>query len=178
MKAIESLGFVSLKDYKEYVLFHVLKGKYYRWKKYGISIGVVVLCVALLVAGYFLENKTLFMGAGAIALCSFMFIYTLNVNVKNACNGKAKTVRAKQQTRFGKNGFVFELLLDNEEENERDEIFFDELEKVYDAPNAIYFYIEKRSVIIIPKRNLKISPAEAREFLQKFIPEEKLVICI
>lgn len=177
MKALESFGYVTPRDYSAYVKFHVLKGKYYRLKSFAIIFGLVILCAVLLLLGFVYSNKSLWIAAGAIILCLFMFGYTINVNVKRICNSKAKVIRAKQKTVFGKNGFVFDLIFDNEEENEHDEIFFDELECVYETKKAIYIYIEKRSVIVIPKRNLKISPAEAREFLIKYIPAQKLVIC-
>lgn len=178
MKAIESMGFVTPRDYTKYVRFNVLKGKYYRVKSIGAIVAIVVLTVALLLIGLLTGEKSLWIAAGALVLCSIMFLYTINTNVKNACKGKAKVIRAKQHTVFGKNGLVFELLFDNEEENEHDEIFYDELEHVYDTKHAIYVYIEKRSVIVIPKRNLNMSPAEARAFLQKYIPAQVLVICV
>ncbi len=177
MKALESMGYVTPKDYSAYVKFHVLKGKYYRLKSALIVFGLVLLGGGLVAYGFMSRAKGLVVGGGAILLCLLMFFYTINTNVKRICNSKAKTVRAKQHVVFGKNGFALDLLFQNEEENEHDEIFFDELEMVYDAKTAIYLYIEKRSVIIIPKRNLKISPEEARAFLVKYIPSQKLIIC-
>ncbi len=177
MKALESIGYVTPKDYSAYVKFHVLKGKYYRLKSALIVIGLVLLGGLLVAYGFLSRTKGLVVGGGAILLCLLMFFYTINTNVKRICNSKAKTVRAKQHIVFGKNGFSLDLLFKNEEENEHDEIFFDELEMVYDAKTAIYVYIETRSVIIIPKRNLKISPEEARAFLVKYIPAQKLIIC-
>ena len=69
------------------------------------------------------------------------------------------------------------LIMQNPEENEHDEIFYDELEAIYLTKHAIYVYIEKRSVIIIPKRNLKVTPFEAYSFLYKYIPKGKLILC-
>ena len=177
MKALESIGYVTPRDYSAYVKFHVLRGKYYRLKSALIVFGLVLLGSALVAYGFMTRSKGLVVGGGAILLCLLMFFYTINTNVKRICNSKAKTVRAMQKVTFGKNGFALDLLFQNEEENEHDEIFFDELEMVYDAKTAIYVYIEKRSVIIIPKRNLRISPEEARAFLVKYIPSQKLTIC-
>ncbi len=177
MKAIQSEGYVSIADYKAFIKFHVLRGKYYRLKSAAIIFGIVLISAVLLTLGFLTHNKGLIIGGGAILLCLLMFFYTINVNVKRVCTSKAKTVRSIQKTVFGKNGFVFELICKNPEENEHDEIFFDELETVYVTKNTIYLYIEKRSVIIIPKRNLKITPEEAYKFLQKYIPAQKLVIC-
>lgn len=176
MKAIESIGFVTPRDYNSYIRFNMLKGKYYRIKVCVVSISILLIALFFFANGFLTENKNFFILGGAILLCSLMFLYTLNVNVKRVCNSNAKTVRAKQKTVFGKNGFIFELLFDDESLNEHDEIFFDEIDTIYLAPKAIYIYIEKRSVIIIPKRNLKIEPYEAKAFLEKYIPQ-KLVVC-
>lgn len=178
MKALESNGFVTPNDYSKYVRFNVIKGKYYRVKSVVFSLLLVGLAIALTVIGYVSEEKSLWIAAAAIVICASMFFYTINSNVKKACNNKAKVIRGKQHTIFGKNGFVFELLFDNEEENEREDVFYDELEAVYDTKDAIYLYIEKRSVIVIPKRNLNMTPAEARSFLEKYIPAQTLVICV
>lgn len=177
MKAIESLGYVTPRDYNSYIRFNMLKGKYYRVKVCIVTISILLLTAFLFINGFLTSNKNLFIIGGVIILCSLMFLYTLNVNVKRVCNSNAKIVRAKQKTVFGKNGFIFDLLFDDEALNEHDEIFFDEIDAIYLAPKAIYIYIEKRSVIIIPKRNLTIEPYEAKAFLEKFIPQ-KLIVCI
>jgi len=174
---LESFGYVTAKDYSKYVKFHVLKGKNYRVKTYLIVLGIVIAAALLVYYGLATRSKGLIIAAGAIVLAFCMFIYTINVNVKRICRSNAKTVRGKQETIFGKNGFVFNLIMQNEEENEHDEIFYDELEMVYLAKHAIYVYIEKRSVIIIPKRNLKVTPNEAYTFLKAFIPADKLTLC-
>ena len=174
---LESSGFVTPKDYSRYVKFHVLKGKNYRVKTYLIVLGVVIAAALLLYYGLATRSKGLIIAAGAVVLALCMFIYTINVNVKRICRSNAKTVRAKQETVFGKNGFVFDLIMQNPEENEHDEIFYDELEAIYLTKHAIYVYIEKRSVIIIPKRNLKVTPFETYSFLYKYIPKGKLILC-
>lgn len=178
LRPLESFGYVTPKDYTAYLKFNLLKGRYYRLKVMAVLLCLGTVCAWLLLAGFANGNKSLWIAAGAIALCAFMFIYTINVNVKRICNKSAKVIRAKQRTEFGKNGFVFELLFDNAEENEYNEIFYDEIEKIYLAPKAMYIYIEKRSVIVVPKRNLKVEPIEARAFLTKFVPAHKLVVCV
>lgn len=178
MKALKAKGYVTPKDYTRYMRFHVLKGKYYRIKTRLILLGIIAVCATLVAFGFTTGNNGLFIGAGAIALALFMFIYTINVNVKRVCNSNAKTVRGQQELIFGKNGFLFNLLLKNEEDNEYNEIFYEELEQVYLAQHAIYIYIEQRSVIIIPVRNLQVTPVEAKQFLVKYLPEGKLITCI
>ncbi len=177
MKSLKSEGYVTPRDYSSYLKFNLLKGKYYR-----IKAALVLLSIFLVTAFMFLlaiakSDKLYFVIGGIILLCTLMFFYTVTVNVKNICNKNAKVIRAKQKTAFGKNGFVFELLFQNESENEYNEIFYEELDNIYLAPKAIYIYIEKRSVIVIPKRNLSVTPNEAYEFLKRYCPE-KLIVCV
>ncbi len=178
MTPLKSEGYVTPKDYNRYIKFNLLKGKYYRIKIIGIIFAIAAVCISLFYAGLVTGSKSMWIAAGAILLCVFMFFYTTSVNVKRICNKSAKVIRAKQRLEFGKNGFVFELLFKNEEENEYNEIFYDELDKIYLAPYAMYIYIEKRSVIVVPKRNLNVTPIEARAFLTKFVPAQKLVVCV
>lgn len=179
MKALECNGFVTPRDYTLYCRFNILKGRFYRVKAIAAAVILVAACLLLVLFGLAYGIKELFVVAGIILLCALMFAYVMSVNVKNTCNGKAKIVRAKQRTVFGKNGMVFELLFDKTpEENEYSEIFFDEIDRIYDGPKAIYVYIDKRSVLVLPKRNLNMSPAEVRGFLKKYVPAQKLVICV
>ena len=177
MKALSSIGYVTPRDYSAYVKFNLLKGKYYRLKSAFLVLIIAVLSAFLILSGLANGNKNYFIFAGIIVLCSLMFLYTVNINVKNTCNKSAKIIRAKQRTEFGKNGFVFELMFENAEENEYNEIFYDEVDNIYLAPKAIYIYIEKRSVIVIPKRNISVTPKEAHDFLKKYVPEHKLIVC-
>ncbi len=178
LRALESEGYVTPRDYSTYLKFNILKGRYFRIKVIAVIVSLVVICAWLLLAGWAYGNKSLWIAAGAIVLSAIMFLYMVNNNVKRVCNKSAKVIRAKQRTQFGKNGFVWELIFQNEEENEYHEIFYDEIEKIYLAPKAMYIYIEKRSVIVVPKRNLKVAPIEARAFLTKFVPAHKVVVCV
>lgn len=178
MKAIKACGYVTPKDYSAYLKFNLLKGRYYRYKVVAVLLSLTILSLALVFMGIIRRNTSLVFAGGAIVLCSLMFFYTVNNNVKKICNKSAKVIRAKQRVEFGKNGFAFELMFDNPEENEYSEIFYDELETIYLAPKAMYIYIEKRSVIVVPKRNLEITPPEAVAFLRKYLPAQKLVLCV
>ena len=176
MKTLKSEGYVTPRDYSAYLKFNILNGKYYRFKAACVLLSIALICFFLFSLALVREERVYFVIGGVILLCTLMFFYTVNVNVKNICNKNAKVIRAKQKTAFGKNGFVFELVFQNEEENEYNEIFYDEIDDIYLAPKAIYIYIEKRSVIVIPKRNLSVTPNEAYEFLKRYCPE-KLVVC-
>ena len=116
MKTLASEGFVTPRDYNAYLKFNLLKGKYYRLKKVIVIVSIIALCATLVLSGLTSGNKNYFVIAGIVLLCFLMFLYTVNVNVKNICTRNAKIIRARQKTTFGKNGFVFELLFDNEED--------------------------------------------------------------
>lgn len=178
LKPLSAEGFVTPNDYGSYVKFNLLKGRYYRIKIICLIFLLFALCATLVFMGLAYNNKSLWITAGVILLCVAMFFYTMNTNVKRVCNKSAKVIRAKQKVQFGKNGFVFELLFQNEEENEYNEILYDEIDVIYLAPKAMYIYIEKRSVIVVPKRNINIAPIEAVAFLKEFVPSQKLVVCV
>lgn len=178
IKTLISEGYVTPRDYNTYMKFSFLKGKYYRIKVIGLIALLAALVLTLAFFGWVRSDKVFFIAAGAVLLCVLMFFYTVNTNVKRVCNKSAKVIRAKQKITFGKNGFVFELLFKNEEENEYNEIFYDEIDNIYLAPQAMYIFIEKRSVLVLPKRNLNMTPAEAKAFLERFVPNQKLVTCV
>lgn len=176
MRSIKSEGYVTVKDYSAYTRFNVFKGKYYRIKMILLCTFIFAICATLAVVGFLAHEKSYWILAGILALSTFMFFYMLNVRVKNTCKLNADTVRAVQKTEFGKNGFVVDLIFKDESKNENYEILYDEVENIFITRDAMYIYVEKRSAIIIPKRNLKIEPCEALEFLKKYAPH-KLVIC-
>ena len=178
LKPLSAEGYVTPRDYNAYLKFNLLKGRFYRIKVIALAFVLAILCAALFFFGWVYGNKTYWIAAGAILLCVFMFFYTVNTNVKRVCNKSAKVIRAIQKVDFGKNGFVFELRFENPEENEYSEILYDEVETIYLAPHAMYIYIEKRSVVVVPKRNISIPLIEARAFLEKFVPAQKLVVCV
>ncbi len=178
MKALESMGYVALRDYNYFVRFNMFKGKYYRLKTLALILLSFITAVYFVLYGLSGGGAKYFVIAGIIALCFFMFFYVCSTTVKNICKQNAKTVRARQRVLFGKDGFLMDLICAKEEDNEYNEVFFKEIDRIYFAPKAIYIYIDKRSVIIMPKRNLNMSPIEAREFLKKYVPAQKLVVCV
>lgn len=176
MKALESNGFVSVKDYAAYVRFNIFKGKYYRVKEIFLAVFMTLVCLALVLLGIAKRAKGFFIAAGIVLLCCIMFGYVLKVNVKNYCKSKEKLVRAKQKAVFGKNGLIHELLL--EPEPEHNEYFYEDLEKVYLTKSALYMYFDSKTSLIIPGRNTNMSYAETKKFLETFIDSQKLVICL
>ena len=176
----ESFGYVAKPDYAKYVRFNMLKGKYHRPKAYAAAFVLTVAVVALAVAGVNSKNTSLLILSGILLLCAGMFAYVIKITVNNICAKNAKAVRGKQHVLFGKNGFIFELLYKNEADNEYTDVLFEEIDSVFETKGAagyFYIYIDKRTVIIVPKRNLRIDPLSAREYIQELLPE-KFFICV
>lgn len=178
MKALESLGYMKPDHYKEYVIFNFLKTKYHRILKLIISAVYSLSAVALLIYGFSSKNKTVMWVSVALLVLGALFIYSINRNVKAICRSNAKLMRGVQHVKFGKNGFIFNLIFKKESENEHYEVTFEEIMKIYDAPKAFYVYINKRSVVIIPKEYLCCTISEAEKYLETYCPAEKLVKCV
>ena len=177
MKPFESFGVLGQRDYGIFLRFNLLKGKYYRVITLAIALLYTALIIALAVIGLNNSNRDLVLTAGILLLCAGMAAYVIKVNVRNICRKHIKAMKGKQHILFGKNGLIFELLYEKEEDNEYTDILYDELDKVYETKAYYYIYVDKRTVLIAAKRNLRIPNSEAREFLQSFIPD-KFVICV
>ncbi len=175
-KPFESFGFVTPRDYGAYVRFNLLKGKYYRLKALLAALLLTAAIIVLAVFGINTGRRDLRIYSGILLLVTAMFAYVIKVNVRNICRKNAKTVRGKQHVLFGKNGFIFELLFENKADDEYTDVLYDEIDVIYEATNCFYIYVDKRTVIIVPKRNLRVSLAESRGFLQSFVGD-KFVIC-
>ncbi|MBO4452513.1 MAG: YcxB family protein [Clostridia bacterium] len=178
MKPFETFGYLNQKDYGTFVRFNIVRGKYYRVKAAVIGVLIVGAVAALAVAGIVNSNRDLLIAAGALLLSTAMFAYIVKVNVKNICASNARSVKGKQHILFGKNGFIFELLYSKEEDNEYTDVLFDEISKIYETKRYFYIYIDKRTIFIAPKRNLRVSDDEARECIQSLVAPEKFVRCV
>lgn len=176
MKALESFGFVAIADYSAFVRFNIFKGKYYRIKMMCLAFIMAVICIYFALVGIYTRTTKYIIIAGVVLLCCGMFGYVVRVNVRNFCKSRAKIVKAKQKVVFGKNGIVHDLML--EPEPERNEYFYDELKMIYDTKGALYLYFDKKSVLILPKRNLNMTNEETRAFLLKIVPHHLLTFCV
>lgn len=177
MKPFESYGKLNKNDYATYMRFAMLKGKYHRVKTLAAALLLTAGVITLALCGLLYSRKELLIIAGILLLCAAMFAYMIKTSVKNVLAKNAKAARGIQHVLFGKNGFIFELLYENEADCEYNDVLYEELEKVYETKAHFFIFMDKRSAIIVPKRNLRITAAEARGFLQKFIPD-KFVICV
>ncbi len=175
MKALESFGFVAIPDYSSFVRFNIFKGKYYRIKMMILAFLMAAICLYFALLGIYSRTAKYLIIAGILLLCCGMFGYVVRVNVKNFCKSRANIVRAKQKVVFGKNGLVHDLML--EPEPERNEYFYEDLKMIYDTKAALYLYFDKKSVLILPKRNLNMTPEETRAFLIKIVPNHLLTFC-
>ena len=177
MKPFESFGKLNKTDYTVFVRFGMLKGKYYRLYALLSALALTAWVITLAALGLRSRDKELLISAGILLLCAGVLAYMIKTTVKNAISKNAKAARGTQHVLFGKNGFVFELLYENESDCEYTDILYEEIYRVYEMQAYFFIYIDKRTAVIVPKRNLRVSAQEARAFLQKFIPD-KFVICV
>ncbi|MBR0232189.1 MAG: YcxB family protein [Clostridia bacterium] len=177
MKPFESFGKLNKNDYAAFVRFGMLKGKYHRVYALLAALALTAGVIALALVGVARKNKEALICAGILLLCAGMLAYMIKTTVRNVMAKNEKAARGTQHVLFGKNGFVFELLYDKGSDSEYTDVLYEELERVYETKGHFIIYIDKRTAIIVPKRNLRVSPGSAREFLQKFIPD-KFVICV
>lgn len=177
MKPFESFGKLNKNDYTAFVRFGMLKGKYHRVYALLAALALTAGVLALALTGIARKNKEALICAGILLLCAGMLAYMIKTNVRNVMVKNARAARGTQHVLFGKNGFVFELLYDKESDCEYTDVLYEEIDRVYETKAHFIIYIDKRTAVIVPKRNLRINVASAREFLQKFIPD-KFVICV
>lgn len=177
IKPLVSKGKVIASDYVEFARFNAFKGRFYRVKIKAIPIVSCLIGIPLALIGLFYKQYIL----AIVAFVVLFFVYTLMSSFKNKGNRmfivNKRFAGAIHHVVFGKNGFINETTFINGE-TDHNEYLFDEVQKIYFAPSAIYIYMDKSSVFILPSRNVKVSKEEALAHLLKYVPQEKLIICV
>lgn len=177
MKPLVSKGKIVVKDYIEFARFNMFKGKFYRIKIRALPVIACLIGIPVALFGL-IYQQYIYALAAFVLLFS---VYTLMASFKN--KGKRMFVVNKRfagavhHVVFGKNGFINEVTL-ADGSTEHNEYLFSEVEKIYLAPSAIYIYMDKSSVFILPSGNVQITRDEAVAHLLKFVPEDKLVVCV
>ena len=173
----ETFGYVTQKDYGAFVRFNILKGRFYRLKAAFAALVLAAAVITLLALGLATKNRDLMIAAGIILLSAGMGAYMIKVQVRNVCRRNAKAVRGKQHILFGKNGLIFELKYQNSEDDEYTDVLYEEIDFIYETRGYYYIYVDKHTIMIAPKRSLRVSVDEANRFLQEFVPD-KYVVCL
>jgi len=182
-KYLFSSGKVVLSDYREYSTFNLCRGKYSRVIRTAVVTWIVLICAFIAVAGFVAKNMMTVLIGGIILLCLASFFTLLRRQVKTVCVKKQQYLYATHEVRFGKNGLIYSVLFDPahnpyKQENTQDDFFYDDFYRVYETGGFFYLYLDKKSTIIVPKRNMMPADSiELRELLAKKL-DKKFIRCI
>lgn len=182
-KYLLSKGKIVLSDYREYANFNLCRGKLSRVIRTAVTVWVVIIAAYLAVVGFASQNSTLVLVGGLILLCLGTFFALLRKQVKTVCVKKQEYLYATHQVQFGNNGLIYSVLFDPEHngrklEDTQDDFFYTDFFRVYETGGFFYLYLDKKSTIIVPKRNMM--PADSLE-LRKLLAEKlekKFIRCI
>ena len=176
-------GKIVLSDYREYMQFNLFRGKFSRLIRMLVILAVVLASLYLLLLGLQLHNTMVILGAGVLLLCFCMFFYLLRRTVKQTCLKQKPFLYATHEVRFGGNGLIYSVLYDPEHNphklpDSQTDHFYDSFFRVYETSAFFYFYPEKKSAIILPKRNMTLQDGQKlRALLQKELGK-RFVRCI
>ena len=159
MRFLYAEGKIVLSDYREYMKFHIFKGKWSRILRILIDMLIFFVLAWLLLTGIVSHSTTLIIIAGSGFLCYFMFQYLLRKHVKNTCLKKKEFMYATHAVEFGNNGLIYTVKYDPEHnahkyEDTEQRYHYNEFWRVFETANFFYFYPDKRFAVIVPKRNM------------------------
>ncbi len=182
-KYLLAQGKVILSDYREFSTFNLCRGKFSRVIRTAFIAWALVICLYLAVVGFMAQNTMLILIGGVLLLCLGTFFALLRKQVKTVCVKKQQYLYATHRVQFGKNGLIYSVLFDPEhnpykQEDTQDDFFYTDFMAVYETGGFFYLYLDKKSTIIVPKRNMM--PAdymELRALLSKNL-EKKFTRCI
>ncbi len=182
-KYLLSKGKVVLSDYREYSNFNLCRNKYSRVIRTLIVVWVIAMALYLAVAGLATQNSALVLIGGLILLCAGTFFALLRKQVKTVCVKKQEYLYATHQVQFGKNGLIYSVIFDPEHnarkhEDTQDDFFYEDFMAVYETKGFFYLYVDKKSTIIVPKRNMMPADClELRELFSKKL-EKRFIRCL
>lgn len=166
-------GKVVLSDYREYMQFNLFRGRFSRLLRAFVILAVVCVCLYVFLLGLQFRNTMLLLAAGIVLLCFCMFFYLLRRTVKQTCIKRKPFLYATHEVRCGGNGLIYSVLYDpahnpqNLPDSQQDYLY-DAFFRVYETGGFFYFYPDKKSAIILPKRNLQTADLlRLRTLLQK-----------
>lgn len=183
MKYLFARGMVVLSDYREYMNFNLFRGKCSRIVRALVILAAVMLCVFLLLLALQLHSMPLVILAGGLLLCFCMFFFLLRRHVKTICVKRKPFLYATHEVQFGGNGLIYSVLYDAAHNpqhlpDSRQEYRYESFYRVYETGGFVYFYPDKKSALILPKRNM--TPADSirlRTLLQNQLGK-RFVKCI
>ncbi|MBQ8324944.1 MAG: YcxB family protein [Clostridia bacterium] len=182
-KYLLSKGKVVLSDYREYANFNLCRSKFSRVIRTAVMAWVILIALYLAVVGFVAQSSVLVLAGGVLLLCLGTFFGLLRKQVKTVCIKKQEYLYATHQVQFGNNGLIYSVLFDPEHnshklEDTQDDFFYTDFFRVYETGGFFYLYIDKKSTIIVPKRNMMPADSlELRTLLSQKL-EKKFIRCI
>jgi hypothetical protein len=177
MKPLVSKGKVVPNDYVEFAKFNAFKGKFYRIKVKSVPIVSCLIGIPIGLFGLISQEYILAIFAFIVLFSTYSLMTSFKNKGKRMFVVNKKFAGATHHVVFGKNGFINEVTY-ADGNTEHNEYLFSEVDKIYLAPAAVYIYMDKSAVFILPSANIKVTKDEAIAHLSKFVPEDKLVICV
>lgn len=176
-------GKIVLSDYREYMNFNLFRGKFSRLIRALVILAVVLACLYVLLLGLQLHSTLLVLAAGIALLCFCMFFYLLRRSVKQTCLKRKPFLYATHEVRCGGNGLIYSVLYDPAHNpqglpDSQQDYLYESFFRVYENGGFFYFYPDKKSAIILPKRNMTQQDGQKlRALLQKELGD-RFVRCI
>lgn len=183
MKFLHAEGKIVLADYREYMKFHMFKGKWSRIVRILVDMLIFFVFTWLLLSGIVGGSTMLIILGGAGFLCYFMFQYLVRKHVKNTCLKKKEFMYATHEVDFAGNGIVYTVRYDPDHnshhlEDVESKYLYTEFWRAFETKGFFYFYPDKRLAIIVPKRNMTYHDEAKLEELLKSRLGKQYVHCL
>ncbi len=183
MKYLTARGKIVLSDYREYMNFHLFRGRWSRVLRSLVILAVLLVCVYLILLGIQLRNTMLLLLAGILLLCFCMFFFLLRKYVKDLCMKRKPFLYATHEICCGGNGLIYSVFYDPEHNpqhlpDSQQDYLYSGFCRIYETGGFFYFYPDRKSAIILPKRNMP--PADSlrlRSLLKKELGKQ-FIRCI
>ncbi len=175
-KALTLRGRLVPNDFKSYMNFNTLRGRYYRVAAAVIAVICIAGGISAAITGIVIKHNMLIITGAAVLFCYFMFFYTQKQSLKKVCMANKKLLLCDYTATVDENGIT--LSFSGGEEDKKAVMPYRLIHRVYSARDHIFVYVNKSNVIIIPKRGCALSAPELQSALAGLVPAEKLVECI
>ena len=183
MKRLHARGKIVLSDYREYAYFNLFRNRFSRVLRTMTMLVIVLVAVYLFLVGFSAQSSLFVVGGGAVLLSLGSFVFMFRRNVKNVCTKRKPFLYASHEIRFGGNGMVYSVLYDSEHNphkwaDSHVEYLYKDFFRVYENGGFFYFYTDKKSAIILPKRNMTVEEFVALRGLLQNTLGKNFIRCI
>lgn len=159
MKYLHARGKIVLSDYREYAYFDLFRGRFSRAIRSMAVLIAILGALFLLVLGFAARKSMIVLAGGLVLLCLGSFFYLFKRQVKTVCVKNKPLLYASHEVRFGGNGLIYSIFYDEEHnprklEDSQMDYLYENFYRVYENGGFFFFYTDKKSAIIVPKRNM------------------------